>query len=79
MPKELDWPVVGTGDDSAWQQCLESCFEHHSEFVNKMRGFGDARLESSVPGRAYNFSRTKIFPVVYWLASGFGKAYRQRE
>lgn len=57
MPKELDWPAVSDGDEGAWQACLGSCFEKHLSFVEKIRTFGDERLDATVPGRAYNFRR----------------------
>jgi len=56
MPDEVDWPHVD-GDERAWQECLRSFFEHHALFAEKMKRFGNERLETSVPGRAYDFSR----------------------
>src|SRR4051794_10782766 len=55
MPKELDWPLSEDGEQ-AWQECLRSCFENHSKFVDQMKSFGDERLNSTVPGRRYDFN-----------------------
>ena len=50
MPDELDWPAVRTRDAGDWDAVRQSFFENHSNFVNKMRSFGDERLDSLVPG-----------------------------
>ena len=57
MPKELDWPPIDRGNDQTWQECLRSFFAHHLTFAEKIRTFGDERLEATVPGRTYSFSR----------------------
>lgn len=57
MPREQDWPRVGATDAEAWEQCVHSLFGHHLQFAKSMETFGDERLDSTVPGRAYNFSR----------------------
>jgi hypothetical protein len=57
MPKELDWPpVVGNGQQ-AWQQALASFFSSHLKLVEAIKSFADDRLDSTVPGRTYNFYR----------------------
>jgi len=55
MARELDWPSVTAGHERAWRESVSSLFEHHAEFVEMIRSFGDDRLESTVPGRAYDF------------------------
>jgi len=57
MPKEQDWPPVITADAAAWEQCVRALFEKHMEFARAIERFGDERLESTVPGRAYSFAR----------------------
>jgi DinB superfamily len=57
MPNELDWPPVTDSDERAWEVRLGSFFENHRSFVEKIRTFGDERLEATVPGRTYNFRR----------------------
>src|SRR6476661_4155222 len=57
MPKELDWPPVAATNDQAWKDTLESFFASSLEFVEVIKGFGDERLEATVPGRTYNFYR----------------------
>jgi len=32
-----------------------SLFDTHLKFIEAIKGFGDERLDSVVPGRAYNF------------------------
>ena len=55
MPKELDWPLVKQTGDAAWKQALESFFSDHLKLVEAIKGFGDDRLKSKVPGRSYDF------------------------
>lgn len=55
MPVETDWPRPSAADDEAWRASLHSLFEHHLQFVEQMKTFGDDRLESTVPGRSYDF------------------------
>jgi hypothetical protein len=57
MPHEVDWPPVHDADERSWQQCLRSFFDHHAEFIERLRSFGDERLETTVPGRSYDFRR----------------------
>ena len=57
MPKGLDWPLVTQTTDAAWQQAVKSFFANHLKLVEAIRGFGDQRLEETVPGRTYNFYR----------------------
>ena len=57
MPKELDWPQVTQTSDAAWQQTVKSLFANHLKLVEAIKGFGDERLEETVPGRTYNFYR----------------------
>jgi hypothetical protein len=57
MPKELDWPPAGESSDQAWKEALESFFASHLKIAEKIKSFGDERLESTVPGRTYNFYR----------------------
>ena len=55
MPKELDWPPVGPTDEQAWERAVRSFFDNHLKLVETIKSFGDERLESTVPGRTYNF------------------------
>jgi len=55
MPKELDWPPVGATDEQAWKSAVGSFLDNHLKLVETIKGFGDERLESTVPGRTYNF------------------------
>jgi uncharacterized damage-inducible protein DinB len=57
MPAEQDWPPVNARTDDAWAASVRSLFEHHLRFAERMKSFGDERLQSTVPGRTYNFSR----------------------
>jgi hypothetical protein len=57
MSQEQDWPPVNAEHDEGWRESLRLLFEHHLEFAEKMKRFGDERLEWAVPGRTYNFSR----------------------
>jgi hypothetical protein len=57
MPKELDWPPVNGTNEQDWQKALQSFFASHLKIVETIKTFGDDRLESTVPGRTYNFYR----------------------
>jgi hypothetical protein len=57
MPKELDWPPVTEASEKAWQVEVASFFASHLKLVEAIKGFSDERLESTVPGRTYNFYR----------------------
>src|SRR5882724_9180480 len=57
MPKEVDWPPVTETSEPAWQEASRSLFDTHLKFIEAIKGFGDERLDSVVPGRAYKFSR----------------------
>jgi uncharacterized damage-inducible protein DinB len=55
MPKEQDWPMVGDTSDKAWQQAVSSFFSTHLKLVEAIKTLNDDRLETTVPGRTYNF------------------------
>jgi len=55
MPKEQDWPLVTQTGAAAWKQTVESFFSDHLKLVEAIKGFGDDRLKSTVPGRNYDF------------------------
>jgi hypothetical protein len=57
MPKELDWPPVSGTSEEAWKDAVRSFFASHLKIVETIKTFGDDRLESTVPGRTYNFYR----------------------
>jgi hypothetical protein len=57
MPQELDWPPVTDKSESAWQQTLDSFFSQHLKLAERIKAFSDEQLESTVPGRTYNFYR----------------------
>jgi uncharacterized damage-inducible protein DinB len=55
MPKEQDWPVVGETSEQAWQNAVRAFFSTHLELVDALKTLSDDRLETTVPGRTYNF------------------------
>ena len=57
MPQEQDFPPVIDQDHQAWQQAVRSLFANHLKLVEAIKGFGDSRLEATVPGRPYKFYR----------------------
>jgi hypothetical protein len=57
MPKELDWPPVTGTNKQDWEETLQSFFASHLKIVETIKTFGDERLETTVPGRTYNFYR----------------------
>jgi DinB superfamily len=57
MPKELDWPPVVDNGQQAWQRAVASFFATHVRLVEAITGFADDHLDSTVPGRTYNFYR----------------------
>jgi hypothetical protein len=57
MPQEQDFPPVVDKDPQAWQLALQSLFANHVKLVEAIKGFGVARLETTVPGRPYKFYR----------------------
>ncbi|MGB9234037.1 MAG: DinB family protein [Terriglobales bacterium] len=57
MPREQDFPPVTDQDHQAWQQAVRSLFANHLKLVEAIKGFGDPRLEVTVPGRPYKFYR----------------------
>jgi hypothetical protein len=57
MPKEQDYPPVTDASEKAWQDALNSFFTSHEKFIEGIKLFGDERLQFTVPGRTYNFSR----------------------
>jgi len=57
MPEEQDWPPPEAASEGAWERCVSSLIQHHAEFAEAIAAFADERLESLVPGRAYDFNR----------------------
>jgi hypothetical protein len=57
MPQEQDFPPVIDWDHQAWQQAVRSLLANHLTLVEAIRGFGDSRLEATVPGRPHKFYR----------------------
>jgi uncharacterized damage-inducible protein DinB len=57
MPKEMDWPPVNETSEEAWKRAVTTFFDEHLRLVETIKGFGDERLEGTVPGRTYNFYR----------------------
>jgi hypothetical protein len=57
MPQDKDWPVIKQRDESAWRETVNSFLDSYGTLEKVIRSFGDERMESTVPGRAYNFSR----------------------
>jgi hypothetical protein len=60
MPAEQDYPPVTDKSEQAWEHAVNSFFASHQKLIDVIKGFGDDRLETTVPGRTYNFSR--LFP-----------------
>jgi hypothetical protein len=57
MPQDQDFPPVVDKSREAWQETVSSLFANHLKLVEAINGFGDSRLETTVPGRPYNFYR----------------------
>lgn len=57
MAEEQDFPPVIDRDHEAWQQAIRSLIANHMKLVEAIGGFGDSRLEETVPGRPYKFYR----------------------
>jgi hypothetical protein len=57
MPHDMDWPVIKHRDESAWRETVGAFFASYRNLEEIIRSFGDERLDSTVPGRTYNFSR----------------------
>jgi hypothetical protein len=57
MPQDMDWPVIKHRDENAWRETVDSFFASYRTLEKTIKNFGDQRLESTVPGRTYNFSR----------------------
>jgi hypothetical protein len=57
MPKQMDWPEVTSPTTEDWSNAVATLFEHHMDIVEMIKSFGDEKLESTVPGRTYNFYR----------------------
>lgn len=55
MPEEVDWPRLKALDERSWRESVRSLFENHSELAERIAQFTDDRLESTVPGRSYDF------------------------
>jgi len=55
MPKEQDWPRVTDTGDQAWNLAVNSFFATHLKLVETIKTLSDDRLETTVPGRTYNF------------------------
>ena len=55
MPKEEDWPAVGDTSEQAWKQAVSAFFSTHLKLVEALKTLSDDRLETTVPGRTYNF------------------------
>lgn len=55
MPTELDWPPARDTSDQAWQQAVSSFFSSHLKLAEAIKTLSDDHLETTVPGRTYNF------------------------
>jgi len=55
MPKEQDWPTVSQTSEQAWQDAVSAFFSTHLKLVEALKTLSDDRLETTVPGRPYNF------------------------
>ncbi len=57
MRTDQDFPPVAVADEASWKLCVDLLLANHSRFAEMIQRFGDDRLESTVPGRTYNFNR----------------------
>jgi hypothetical protein len=57
MPTNMDWPPLNDDSDEAWRRSVRGFFDKHQELVHRIQNFGDDRLASVVPGRAYDFGQ----------------------
>jgi len=57
MPTDQDFPPVQGADEESWEICVDSLLANHSRFAEMIQNFGDDRLESTVPGRTYDFNQ----------------------
>lgn len=59
MPKlygtEKDWPAVTDASFAAWTSALDGFFKTSEQLAQAIEGFGDNRLQDTVPGRKYDF------------------------
>lgn len=55
MPKEQDWPPVSDTGELAWKQAVSSFLSSHLRLGEALKTLSDDRLETTVPGRPYNF------------------------
>jgi hypothetical protein len=55
MAKEQDWPLVNDTSEHAWNLAVSSFFSTHLKLAETIKTLTDGRLETTVPGRAYNF------------------------
>ncbi len=59
MPKlygtEKDWPAVTDTNVAAWDVAVGSLFITAEQLARTIAGFGDDRLQETVPGRQYDF------------------------
>ena len=55
MPKEDDWPPVADTSEKAWKEAVSAFFSTHLKLVESVKTFKDDQLETTVPGRTYNF------------------------
>jgi hypothetical protein len=52
---EKDWIAVGDGSAVEWAEATDRLFLTCEELARAVEGFADARLQETVPGRAYDF------------------------
>jgi hypothetical protein len=59
MPKlygtEKDWPAAADASLAAWDGAVDRFFRTSEQLAQAIEGFGDNRLQETVPGRKYDF------------------------
>lgn len=55
LPDEEDWPTVDDTGEEAWGKAVEELKRLHDELIEAVSGFGENRLDETVPGASYSF------------------------
>lgn len=59
MPKiygtEKDWPALTVDSPEAWFDVQDKLFEDAEKLAQAIEKFEDAKLQTTVPGRSYDF------------------------
>lgn len=52
---ERDWPALRDDSAAAWSAAQNQMFQNAERLAQAIENFDDARLQATVPGRAYDF------------------------